>query len=92
MIDQRITVVPAAHVCGHRQRSAAHGTHLGGDRLAGIELARRDDHVGAVCSKAKHQRAAQAPAAAGDQRHLTAQIERVIHVCLLDSVGALPPP
>ena len=62
------------------ERAASHRAHLAGDRFAGVELAARDDRIGAVRSERTDDFEPKTAAAAGDQRNLAAQVEEgVIH-------------
>jgi hypothetical protein len=58
---------------------AAHGAHLGGDLLAGVQLAAGDKNVGAVGREGFYHLVAQAATAAGHQGDLACKIEVVGH-------------
>ncbi len=65
-------------------RLAAHRFDLGCHLFARLELAAGDEDVGAVRGKGLDHLVAQAAAAAGDQRHLARQVEKVSHAATQD--------
>ena len=59
----------------HRERRRPERPDLVGDRVEVLRLARGDDHVGARLGEAEGDRAADAPAAARDDRDTAVQAE-----------------
>ena len=77
--DQGLQLLLAADVGGHHQRLPAAGAYAGGHGLARLGLAAADDDAGAVLGHALGDGAADALAAAGDDRDLAGQVEQGGH-------------
>ena len=77
-LDQAVDVVPAAGVDRHGQGAAAQRPHLLGHRLAGLQLAACDNHVGAGAGEGAHHLQPQPAAPAGDQGDLAREVEEFV--------------
>src|SRR5439155_1300296 len=75
-IDQPFELVPVADMAGNGQGLAAgRRLHLLGYRLAVVELAAGDDHVGPGGRQAEHDLLPEPPAAAGDESDAAGEVE-----------------
>ncbi|MNC61785.1 hypothetical protein D3C75_1117490 [compost metagenome] len=73
-IDQALSLLDVAHVAGYELRLAA---AMG--RQTVRRVAPADHHLGAALEEAQADAAPNPLAAAGDQDHLAAEIDRIVH-------------
>jgi hypothetical protein len=74
-VDERAALLPVADVAGHREGPPPEGPNLGGDHLAGVELAAGHHDVGASLGEAEGHRPAEALGGAGHHDHLAGRAE-----------------